>query len=119
MRFLIDADLSPRLVELFAARGHDALHVDSTIGGTAKDPVVAAAARRARRCIFTGDFDFADIRLFDPRLHDGIVVVTLPSHAGPVYIQAVTGYFLDQLPALGPLTGKLLIVELGRIRVRD
>jgi hypothetical protein len=119
LRFLLDADLSPRLAELFAAHGHDAVHVDSLAHGTAADPIIGRLALETRRCIITGDYDFADIREFDPRRFGGIVVITLPRNTGPTYITGVLTYFFQKLPGLEPLDGKLLIVEIGRIRVRE
>ncbi|HEY0141106.1 MAG TPA: DUF5615 family PIN-like protein [Thermoanaerobaculia bacterium] len=118
MRFLLDADLSPRLVPLFANGGHDAMHVYDAAMGTAPDSAIAALAQQTRRCIVTGDFDFADVRHYPPRRYDGIVVLTLPYNAGPAYIERLVWEFLNRLSELSPLEGKLLIVEPGRIRVR-
>ena len=119
MRFLLDADLSPRLGRLFAEHGHDALHVETIFPPRTTDVVVAAFARESGRCLVTGDFDFADIREFPPRLYPGIVVLTLPADAGPPYIRSLTREFLERFPYLGDLRGKLLIVEPNRIRVRE
>ena len=49
----------------------------------------------------------------------GIVVLTVPGNGGPEYIAALVREFLERLPDLGDLRGKLLIVEPGRIRVRE
>ena len=115
---MIDADLSPRLAELFATHGHDAVHVDDVGHGTSADPAIAALALQTQRCIVTGDYDFADVREFPPRQFPGIVVLTLPNNTASNYITRVLTYFFEQLPQLVPLEGKLLIVEIGRIRVR-
>lgn len=119
MRFLLDADLSPRLAELFAAHGHDAVHVDDLGHGTAVDPVIGTLALDTRRCIVTGDYDFADVREFNPRLFAGIVVLTLPHNTASGYIRRLLTYFFEHITELLPLEGKLMIVELGRIRVRE
>ncbi|MEA2491823.1 MAG: hypothetical protein QOH21_3615 [Acidobacteriota bacterium] len=119
MRFLIDADLPASLRTLFAARGHEAIHVDQVHLGAAADATIAAHARRDGRCLFTGDFDFSDIREYTPREFAGIVVLTLPRNAGRSFIERLTREFLDALPSLGPIAGKLVIVDVGRIRLRD
>lgn len=119
MRFLLDADLSPRLAELFAAYGHDAVHVDDIGHGTAADPVIGTLALDTRRCIITADYDFADVREFNPRLFKGIVVLTLPRNTASGYITRVLTHFLEHISELSPLEGKLMIVEIGRIRVRE
>jgi predicted nuclease of predicted toxin-antitoxin system len=119
LRFLLDADLSPRLAELFAAYGHDAIHVDDMAHGAAADSVIGTLALDTRRCIVSGDFDFADVRDFNPRLFAGIVVLTLPRNTASSYIHRLLIYFLDHISELLPLEGKLMIVEIGRIRVRE
>ena len=118
-RFLIDADLSPRLRQLLEEYGQEAVHVKDVQLGSASDATIADFARRTGRCVFTADFDFADIREFPPRNYAGIVVLTVPRNALPAYIARVAKEFLDKLPALEPINGKLIVVELGRIRVRE
>lgn len=119
MRFLVDADLSPRLAAIFAEYGHDSVHVYDETSSSAPDPQIAALANRTGRCIVTADFDFANVLDYPPRLFKGIVVLTLPYGVGPVYIEAIVRHFLDRLPSLSPIEGKLVIVEPGRIRVRE
>lgn len=99
--------------------GHDAVHVDDLAHGTAPDSAIAKLALETRRCIVTADYDFADVREFPPRQYEGIVVLTLPYATASKYITRIVTYFLQRLPELTPLAGKLMIVELGRIRVRE
>jgi hypothetical protein len=42
MRFLIDAQLSPRLAEVLREKGHDAEHVRDTLGERATERSVSA-----------------------------------------------------------------------------
>lgn len=83
------------------------------------DPIVANLSRDTDRCLITGDFDLADVREYEPRNYPGIVVLTLPWNAGTPYIVRLVREFLAELPRLGDLHGKLLIVEPGRIRIRE
>lgn len=87
--------------------------------GAAADSVIGTLALDTRRCIVSGDFDFADVRDFNPRLFAGIVVLTLPRNTASSYIHRLLIYFLDHISELLPLEGKLMIVEIGRIRVRE
>ena len=119
MRFLLDADLSPKLVSILNEHGHEAVHTDSLLQARTPDQRVATIARETGRCLITGDFDFADLREFEPRDYLGIVVLVLPRYAGSAYIAALLREFLARLPELGDLTGKLLIIEPGRIRIRE
>ena len=79
MKFLLDADLSPRLITLFTAAGHDALHVSDVLPPRTPDSAVAAQAREMDRCVVTGDYDFADLRDFEPRRYPGIIVLATKS----------------------------------------
>lgn len=119
MRFLIDADLPYALANDFQAAGHEAVHVQDVGLGTAPDELIASYARRDQRCLITGDFDFSDIRNYRPGEHHGIVVLTIPADVGRAYIHALVAQFLGQIARLEPLRGKLVIMESGRVRVRE
>jgi len=119
VQFLIDADLSPRLATLLTQYGHEAVHVDALFPPRTPDTVIAAFAHQTGRCIITGDFDLSDVREFRPRDYSGIIVLTLPNLAGAAYGEMLVREVMDRLPSLGDLAGKLLIVEPGRIRVRE
>jgi len=118
VQFVIDADLPRDLVGLFATAGHDAVHASDVGLGVAPDEKIAAFAKASRRCIVTGDFDFSDTRLFPPRDYWGIVVLVIPYGVGGAYIRRLVAEFLDRSRDMD-LAGKLLIVEAGRIRLRN
>lgn len=61
MRFIIDAQLPPRLVERFQAAGHDAVHVFSVLAADATDLEVASEANRLKAILLTKDEDFVDL----------------------------------------------------------
>jgi len=63
LRFLLDEGLSPRLVELLATAGHDAVHVRNVGLMSAADPLVLARAVDEQRVLLTLDTD----RLRHPR----------------------------------------------------
>jgi predicted nuclease of predicted toxin-antitoxin system len=65
-RFLIDAQLPPGLVELFARAGHEAVHVADVGLHTADDAKISVFARRSGMLIVTKDEDFATMRRFSP-----------------------------------------------------
>ena len=61
MLFLLDAQLSPRLVRHLRQAGHDAVHVFDELDPSADDLVVAALANRRGASVMTKDADFADL----------------------------------------------------------
>ena len=118
MRFLIDADVSPAVAAFLESAEHDSMYVPDVFPPRTPDSIIAGFARESERCIITRDFGFADVRLYVPAEHHGIVVLTVPADGGTRHMLALIGELLDRLAELQPLRGKLLIVEPGRIRVR-
>lgn len=119
MRFLIDADLPDSLVDVLKSHGHDVIHVRSIGLGRAADRTIAARAQTEQRCILTGDYDFSDLREYPPADYYGIVVIGLPVDATINMIRILISDFLNYADLVANLRGKLVIVEPGRIRVRE
>jgi predicted nuclease of predicted toxin-antitoxin system len=86
--------------------------------GRAKDPEIALHARSNRMCILTGDWGFADIRIFPPELYSGIVILGLPDNAATPQILQVLQILLDRPAIIDHLPGRLAIVERGQVRLR-
>ncbi|HEX2059802.1 MAG TPA: DUF5615 family PIN-like protein [Thermoanaerobaculia bacterium] len=119
MQFLIDAALPRSVADVLAEGGHDALHVEDAGIAHETDDAIATFARQHGYTIITADFDFADIRVFPPAAHHGIVVLTLPKRRDLLLIVLLVREFLAAMKDVESLEGKLVIVELGRIRVRE
>lgn len=68
LRFLIDAQLPPRLAAALRARGHGAEHVTEIGLGAATDSVIAAHAFAAGAVIVTKDADFVTLGRHDEAL---------------------------------------------------
>jgi predicted nuclease of predicted toxin-antitoxin system len=61
LRFLVDAQLPPRLCRWLSARGHQALHISQTEGGLASpDALIWDLARAEELVLFSKDADFFD-----------------------------------------------------------
>ena len=118
MRFVIDADLPRSTKQLLVRYGHDAADVRDIGLGSVPDTEVARYAQREMLCLLTGDYDFANIRRYPPRQYQGIVVLAIaPSMTAPS-ILALLEEFLKQRQLLNAITGRLTIVEPGRVRIR-
>lgn len=62
MKFLLDAQLPPRLAKAITRAGHEALHVHECGLLTAKDQDIWRFALKERAVIVTKDVDFAALR---------------------------------------------------------
>lgn len=118
MKFLIDADLPHWMVESLQAAGHDGVHAEDVVLPRTPDRVIAEYARDRGWAILTGDSDFSNIKRFEPREFDGIVVLTIPRQKGASFMRLLLARLLEHLRGVDSIRGQLLIVEIDRIRVR-
>jgi predicted nuclease of predicted toxin-antitoxin system len=118
MRFLVDADMPRATATLLSGYGHVATDVRDIGMGRAKDPEIARYAKDNRLCLVTGDWGFADVRVYPPADYHGIVVVGVPDAASPADILAVLKTLLEQPTIVALLPGRLAIVERHKIRLR-
>jgi predicted nuclease of predicted toxin-antitoxin system len=119
MRFLIDADLPRSVNGVIRARGHEPIDVRDVGLRDAEDAEIARYAQAEGLCLITGDYDFSDIRNYQPNRYAGIVVLNLPRTANSAYINRLIDGFLAQEELIATLPGKLAIVEPGRVRLRE
>ena len=61
MRFLLDAQLSPRLVRYLERAGHEAFHIFDFADPQADDLAVAATANQRGASVISKDSDFAEL----------------------------------------------------------
>ena len=118
MRFLVDADLPRRTVELIQGYGHEANDVRDIGLARAEDSTIAAYAQSHSLCLITGDFGFSDIRNYPPQDYAGLVVLELPRNATAKVILNLIEVLLQQPQVLNQLQGRLAIVKAGHIRLR-
>ena len=118
MRFLIDADLPRRTVDVLVSAGHVSSHVEDVGLGSADDPTIAAYALAHDMCLITGDFGFADIRNYPPQNYKGIVVLELPRNATAQQILNLVEHLVSQSSILNSIPGRLAVVSPGRVRLR-
>lgn len=118
MKFKLDENLGSRTAQLISELGHDVHTIYQENLNGADDHRLFEACAAEGRCLITLDLDFADVLRFPPQTGGGIAVLRLP--------RAVTlGLLSDVVRSLmlaverESITGRLWVVELGRIRVHD
>lgn len=118
MNFKLDENLGSRTANLIAEAGHDVQTLsDERING-ADDLRLYQIRASEGRCLITLDLDFADILRFPSRTGAGIATLRPPSS---VWLNLLSHLVRTLLAAIEyePITGRLWIVEPGRIRVHD
>lgn len=117
MKLLLDQNLSPRLADELAARGHDAVHVRSLGMSTASDSVILEVATSEARIVVSADTDFGELLA---RTNAGSPSVLLLRRQGHRRAAEVAELLALNLPAVAAdlESGAIVVVDDERIRVR-
>ena len=116
MKFKLDENMPRRAVTLLSECGHEVATVaDEGLSGS-EDPLVAQTAAQEGRMVVTLDRRFADIRLYPPGHHPGIIVFRLPDQSSAL-VQTALRSFLEQHD-VEDMVGRIVVVESGLLRVR-
>jgi predicted nuclease of predicted toxin-antitoxin system len=117
VRFKLDENLSPALAAAFLTAGHEAHSALEQALGGATDPRILEVCRLERRALVTLDLGFANIQRYPPSQYSGIMVLRLRTHAHAPLVTALA-HAIDLLQSEA-LSGRLWIVEVGRVRIHD
>jgi predicted nuclease of predicted toxin-antitoxin system len=115
--FLIDEDMPRSLAALLRQAGHTVEDVRDVGLRGQSDAVVFAHAQATRATLITADKGLANMGLFPPGTHAGIIVSRIPDTLPTSVVNQEIVNALTHL-AGETLTGLLVIIEPGRIRVR-
>jgi predicted nuclease of predicted toxin-antitoxin system len=116
MKFKLDENLGSRTAKIIAESGHDVETVAQEKLNGSPDERLFEICTAENRCLISLDLDFADVLRFPPSNTPGIAVLRLPRVAS---LSLLTGLVRNLLAALqtASITGRLWVVEAGRIRV--
>ncbi len=115
MRFLVDANLSPRVAEWLRDQGHDAVHVFEIGLNEAGDHRILEEAVSRRQILLTVDLDFGEIVA---RSSGGasVLILRLRSAATATVVRRLEVALAQAAAALD--AGAVVIVGEGSLRVR-
>jgi predicted nuclease of predicted toxin-antitoxin system len=116
VKFKLDENLGSRTADLIGASGHDVQTVSQERLMGIDDNQLFQICASEGRCLITLDLDFADILRFPPHTGAGVAVLRL---SRTVSLNLVTELVRSLLLAMDreSITGRLWVVEIGRIRV--
>lgn len=115
MKLKLDENLGRRVQQPFRDHGHDTVTVADERLSSASDGTLIEACRREGRALVTLDLDFGNPLLFRPSEYRGIAVLRLPPKPSHADLLAAVRTLLGAL-AKGEISGKLRIVQPGRLR---
>lgn len=117
MRIKLDENLPAELADDLRRLGHLVDTVaDEELEGQ-PDPLVADAARRGRRCLFSLDKGLGDIRRYPPKAYHGIVLFRF-RRVGRIAVRRGVLELLPEIERRQPLRRLLLVASDFAIRVR-
>ena len=117
MRFLADHNIARSTVEALLDLGHEVTTLRSVGLQAAEDGTVINFAKKNNFILITFDQDFADLLSYSPNKYSGIIVLKIPSEL-PKVVNSTLKRFLMR-PQLPKLSGKLIVLEPTRFRLRE
>ncbi len=120
MRFFADHCIPKTVIKALQGAGHEALRLKDYIPPDSSDPVAIAKAWELDCILISLNGDFADIVNYPPEKYKGIVALQVRNHPEiiPQLMERLNSY-LSANPEKAYYKGKLFLVEVHRIRVRQ
>jgi predicted nuclease of predicted toxin-antitoxin system len=120
LKFFIDQCVPASIGQFLREAGHNVLILKDYLPIESPDEIVIAKAQELTAILVSLNGDFADIVAYPPANYGGIVSIQLRNH--PEIIPLLMQRLLDYISSHGDTEyyqGKLLIVEVNRIRIRE
>jgi predicted nuclease of predicted toxin-antitoxin system len=120
LRFLADHCISNSIVRALRDAAHEVVRLRDVLPVESPDAHVIAMAQEIGAILLSMNGDFADIVTYPPKNYVGIVALQIRNHAEVLdqLMERLIGY-LKLHPAIDHYRGKLLVVDVNRIRIRD
>jgi predicted nuclease of predicted toxin-antitoxin system len=116
MKILVDMNLSPEWVEVFARHGLNAIHWSTVGDPRADDPILMQWARENDHVVFTHDLDFGTVLALTQAESPSVMQVRTQD-VTPHYLEAMVIDALSKYESLLE-TGALIVLDEGKSRVR-
>ncbi len=120
MRFFADHCVSNHIIDSLRGAGHEVVRLKDYLPVESPDTRVIGKAQEADAILLSLNGDFADIVTYPPKRFKGIVSLQVLNH--PEVTRALIARLLSYLaihPAPQHYGGKLIVVEVDRIRIRE
>ena len=119
-RFLGDQCVPAEITDILRRNGHQVTLLREVLSIRSLDPAVIAKAQEMGAILLSLNGDFADIVTYPPGHYLGIMAIQLHNHPEiiPQLMERLLA-FLDGHPAQESYHGRLFLVEVHRVRIRQ
>jgi len=120
LRFFADHCVSNYIIQALRDSDHEIFRLKDHIPADSADSIVISKTQELDSILISLNGDFADIVTYPPARYKGIIAIQVRNH--PEIIPQLMSRLKDYLsthPDMNHYKGKLLQVEVHRIRVRD
>lgn len=120
LRFFSDQCVPAEISDILRQHGHYVTLLREVLPIRSLDPVVIAKAQELAAVLLTLNGDFSDIVTYPPAAYQGIIAIQIHNHPEiiPQLMDGLTA-FLGEHPAQEFYHGKLFLVEVHRVRIRQ
>ncbi|MEK6682487.1 MAG: DUF5615 family PIN-like protein [Nitrospirota bacterium] len=120
LRFFADHCVSNFIVKTLRDAGHEVFLLKEHIPTDSPDPLVISKAQELDSILISLNGDFSDIVTYPPVNYKGIIALQVKNHPEimPQLITRLKGY-LSAHSDMDYYKGKLFLVEVHRIRIRE
>jgi len=120
LRFFADHCIPNSIIKGLLDAGHEVFRLKDHIPIESPDPTVIATAQKLDSILISLDGDFADKLNYPPGDYKGIVALQVRNHPEiiPQLMVRLINY-LSSYPDMGAHKGKLILVEVNRVRIRE
>jgi len=120
LRFFADHCIPNFVIQTLQNAGHEVFRLQNHIPPDSSDILVISKAQELDSILISLNADFSDIVTYPPRNYKGIIALQVRNH--PEIIPQLMKRLKDYLSAHNDMSyyrGKLFLVEVRRIRIRE
>jgi predicted nuclease of predicted toxin-antitoxin system len=119
LRFFADHCVPESVVQILQKAGHEVLRLKEYLPTDSSDIEVISKAQELHAILLSLNGDFADIVNYPPVEYGGIVALRIENHPEILLqLSRTLTTYLSKHDDMNHYTGKLLIAEVHRIRIR-
>ena len=120
LRFFTDQCIPNSVIQKLLDADHEVLRLKDHIPIESPDPIVIATAQKLDSILISLNGDFSDKLNYPPEHYKGIVALQVRNHPEiiPQLLVRLINY-LSSYPEMSSYKGKLILVEVHRIRIRE